>query len=190
VRSKMRARMQVDALVHHGIPHGRRRTQELGLRGLAALLGRLERALAASLRASTLRPRCTTAPRSRRPRRARGRGERATSSRARRCTSATLAAPRGWAREPPRTAARQGPRPPRKRRRDTEREVTRFVIPDGVDVQVEARPRSMDALDGPGLHTPPPAPLALGPALVPATQSLPGDARQRAQHLGSRGREA
>ncbi len=44
VRGKMHARVQVEALVHHGIPHARRRTRKLGLRGLVALLGRLERA--------------------------------------------------------------------------------------------------------------------------------------------------
>jgi hypothetical protein len=54
VRGKMHARVQVEALVHGGIPHARQRTRKLGLGGLAALLDRLERA---SLRKSDHRER-------------------------------------------------------------------------------------------------------------------------------------
>ena len=43
-RNRLPARVQVEALVHGCIPHARQRTGKLGLDGLAALLGRLERA--------------------------------------------------------------------------------------------------------------------------------------------------
>ena len=105
VGGDMDAGVQADALVHDGVGDARGRLGKLVLGALAGVRGRLESrgSPAASPGGSWPRPRCPTAPRSRRPPRGRG-GARATSSRARSRTAPSHAAPRAKARAPPRSA--------------------------------------------------------------------------------------
>lgn len=165
----MHARVQVEALVHGGIPHARRRTRKLGLRGLAALLGRLERA--------SLHPRKRQRfARAVRWRLVRGVGvpqEAAASEPLHHAPVDVL----------PRLLqlleAGPGRRLEAQRAGDLVLHVNAVETQNvEVDVHVEAGARSMHArASGPRLHTPRPVPCALRPARVAATQTLPEDTR-------------